>query len=35
MWTSTKQVNYWSYISHSSNTWEKNENTTMQCISSL
>ena len=23
MWISTQQVNYWSYILHSSNTWEK------------
>jgi len=23
MWIPTQQVNYWSYILHSSNTWEK------------
>jgi len=23
MWISTQQFNYWSYILHSSNTWEK------------
>ena len=23
MWISTQNVNYWSYIMHSSNTWEK------------
>ena len=35
MWIPMQQVDYWSYILHSSNTWEKNENTLKQCISSL
>ena len=33
MWISTQQVNCWSHIAHSSNTLEKNGNTTKQCIS--
>jgi len=31
-WITMQQVNYWSYILHSSNTWEKNGNTMKQCI---
>jgi hypothetical protein len=35
VWILTQQVNYWSYILHSSNTCERNGNTMKQCISCL